>query len=442
MNDSTIKIEKLAFGGSGVGYAAGKVCFVPYTAPGDIVRVTSRTVKRSYLQAEMTELLEPSPLRVDPPCPVFGTCGGCNWQHLSYPAQLQEKQKIFTDILWRAGRVDPARILPIISAPEPYGYRARVQLKVHAAGGEPHIGFYRSGSHFVVDMPGKCAIATASINRLLPEFRQLLRLFPERDKVPQIDVTVGEDSTSSAIIHYIGTNLAEAAAFLQKHRSCLASAAGISIQSGRKTTLRNITGPEVLSYSIPHGTIPGSPERVLTFTPGGFSQVNYRQNLALIAKVHEWSELAGTERVLDIYCGNGNFSIPLAGNCSNILGIEEYAPSISDACRNSQINGLMNAAYRCQDALGGVKELLSQGHPVDRVILDPPRTGAADIVRLLPLLKPSKIIYISCDPPTLARDIGILKRLDYETVKSVPIDMFPQTYHIESVTLLEPSANR
>lgn len=442
MNDSNIAIEKMAFGGSGVGYDKGKVCFVPYTAPGDTVNVKVRTEKRSYLQAEMIELLEPSPLRVKPHCPIFGTCGGCNWQHLSYPTQLQEKQKIFTDILWRSGRVDAARIAPIISAPQPYGYRARVQLKVHTAAGEPLIGFYRSGSHHVVNIPGNCAIAHATINCLLPELQRLLRLFPERDRIPQIDVTVGEDNTASVIIHYIGTNHAETVVFLHKNRSCLASASGISMQSGRKMTLRHIVGPDVLSYRIPQDFMPGSPERLLAFTPGGFSQVNYHQNLALIAKVHEWAELTGKERVLDIFCGNGNLSIPLAGHCGTILGIEEYAPSISDACRNSQINDLTNAEYRCSDAVAGLRELVARGDWFDIVILDPPRTGAAEIVKLLPTLKPSKIIYISCDPPTLARDIGILKRLDYEAVKCVPIDMFPQTFHIESVTLLEPSASK
>ena len=141
--------------------------------------------------------------------------------------------------------------------------------------------------------------------------------------------------------------------------------------------------------------------------------------------------------MLDIYCGNGNFSIPLADHCGEVLGIEEYAPSINDALHTCQAYGLRNAAFTCSDAVAGLREIIAKGDTFDIVLLDPPRTGAAEIVQLIPSLKPAKILYISCDPPTLARDIGILKGLDYEVIKSLPVDMFPQTYHIESITLLE-----
>src|ERR1035437_2396790 len=130
MRDITLNIEKMTFGGAGFGHSGGKACFVPFTAPGDVAKVRIRSEKHSYLEGEVLEILEPSPERVTPPCPVFGACGGCNWQHLPYLVQLEEKQKIFTDIMWRSGRVESERILPILPAPEPYGYRARVQFKV------------------------------------------------------------------------------------------------------------------------------------------------------------------------------------------------------------------------------------------------------------------------------------------------------------------------
>ena len=281
MREITIKIDKMTFGGAGLGYADGKVCFVPFAAPGDLARVRVRSEKRSYLEAEILELLEPSPLRVIPPCPVFGVCGGCNWQHLPYSTQLEEKQKIFADIMWRSGRIESERIVPIKPAPEPFGYRARVQLKVRFVAGEMHIGFYRGSSHFVVDIPGKCAIAHPAINRLLPELHRLMQIFPEPDKVPQIDVTIGDDGAAVANFHYIGSNHAKIACFMQDNRGILSSVAGIYVQSGRKITLQKIVGPDTLSYSVPNGLVAGVPERRLTFTPGGFSQVNYRQNLAL-----------------------------------------------------------------------------------------------------------------------------------------------------------------
>ena len=436
MREITIKIDRMTFGGAGLGHADGKVCFVPFAAPGDLARVRVRSEKRSYLEAEIVELLEPSPLRVPPPCPVFGICGGCNWQHLPYSTQLAEKQKIFTDIMWRSGRVDSERIISIKPAPEPFGYRARVQLKLRFVAGEIHIGFYRGSSHFVVDIPGKCAIAHPAINRMLPELHRLMQIFPEPDKVPQIDVAIGDDDAAVANFHYTGNNHANVADFLQDNRDILSTVAGIYLQSGRKITLQKIVGPETLSYSIPQGFVPAISGRELNFTPGSFSQVNYRQNLELIATVFNWADLTGKERVLDIYCGNGNFSIPLADHCAELLGFEDYEPSINDALRTCQAYGLRNAAFKCVDAVAGLREIVAKGDTFDIVLLDPPRTGAAEIVQLIPSLKPAKILYISCAPPTLARDIGILRGLGYEVIRSLPVDMFPQTYHIETVLQL------
>lgn len=441
MRDLTIKIEKMTFGGGGLGYADGKVCFVPFTAPGDLARVRVRTEKRSYLEGSLIDLLEASPCRVVPPCPIFGTCGGCNWQHLPYEMQLDEKGKIFAEILWRTARVDPARILPIIPAPEPYDYRARVQLKVRSVDGEPHIGFYRSGSHYVVALPGRCAIAHPAINRLIPDIHHLVRSFPEPDNIPQIDVTAGDDGATAAVFHYIGSDQETAVAFFGKNRHLLPSCAGMFLQCGRKASLQRIWGSESLAYRIPKDHLPGIPERILSFAPGGFSQVNYRQNLALIAAVFSSLGLTGKERVLDIYCGNGNFSLPLASLCHEISGIEDYGPSITYALRNAHDSSQDNVRFRCVDAVAGVREIAADGGRFDIVLLDPPRTGAAEIARLIPDLKPAKIVYISCDPSTLARDLGILRGRGYGVISSRPVDMFPQTHHIESVTLLEPAVD-
>jgi 23S rRNA (uracil1939-C5)-methyltransferase len=439
MNDITIKIEKMTFGGGGLGHADGKVCFVPFAAPGDLARVRVRTEKRSYMEGSLIGLPEPSSQRVEPPCPVFGTCGGCNWQHLPYDVQLDEKGKIFAEILWRSARVDSDRILPVIPAPEPYAYRARIQLKVRSIHGEPHIGFYRSGSHFVVAVPGSCAIAHPAINRMLPEIHRLVQLFTEPDKIPQIDIAAGDDGTTVAVFHYIGSGPDAAVTFFRDNRHLVPSCAGIFLQSGRKASLQKIWGTDTLAYHLTKESLPGIPELKLSFSPGGFSQINYRQNQALIAAVIARLGLTGHERILDIYCGNGNFSLPLARMCREIVGIEEYGPSITDALRNAQDNSLGNVRFHCIDAVTGVREIAAKGDRFDVVLLDPPRIGAADIVRIIPELKPAKIIYISCDPSTLARDIGILRGQDYLVTDSQPVDMFPQTYHIESITQLEPA---
>ncbi len=159
----------------------------------------------------------------------------------------------------------------------------------------------------------------------------------------------------------------------------------------------------------------------------------------MIETVCSWAGVTGRERVLDIFCGNGNFSLPLAGKAAHVSGVEGYGPSITIAGHNSEANGIKNVSFACADAVGEISRLVAADEKFDIVLLDPPREGAAEVSRAIPALRPKAILYVSCDPATLARDIGILKNLGYEVTKSRPVDMFPQTYHIESVTLLEPS---
>ncbi len=439
MAEMQVSIEKMVFGGAGFGRAGGKACFVPYTAPGDEATIRVVKDKRSYFEGETVNLVTTSSLRTMPCCPIFGRCGGCNWQHLTYDEQLSQKEEIFAEFLRRAGRIGRERIAPIVAAPEPYGYRSRVQLKVRSVAGEVHIGFYRTGSHFVVDVPDRCAIACPAINELFSGLRSALAMCPEKDKVPQIDVATGDDATSILTFHYIGDKLEDFRAFLQEAVTLLPSAGGILLQQGRKTTLEKVTGAGSLSYRVPADYFPGVAETVLSFRGGGFSQVNYRQNLALLAIVHRLAGFTGKERVLDLFCGNGNFAVPLARYAADVIGIEAYEPSIMDAVGNARANGVTNAAFKSIDAAEGVGQLVAAGERFDLVLLDPPRTGAAEVVRRIHLLKPRSIIYVSCDPATLARDIGVLQRSGYEVVMSCPVDMFPQTYHIESVTLLEPT---
>ena len=439
MNEAVLKIEKMAFGGAGFGRLNGKACFVPFTAPGDRVKIRVIKERLSYLEGALVELLEPSGRRVTPPCPVFGICGGCHWQHLSYTDQLAEKEEIFAGFLWRSGRVERERIEAIAPAPEPLGYRSRIQLKVHCAGNKPQIGFYRAGSHRVVDIPEICAIAHPRLNRHIGALRSVLAAFPEAEKIPQIDAAVGDDGRTELVIHYIGNRTEETGRHFGKS-SHSPEADAIFLQTGRKATLQKIAGEDspALSYMVPGPSVTGPSGYRLEISNGGFSQVNYQQNLALIGIVNSWAGLTGRERVLDIFCGNGNFSLPLAGNAAHVLGVENYLPSITSARRNCAAYDIRNISFQCEDAVNAIKRLVSAPDKFDLVFLDPPRTGAADVVRMIPALQPQRIIYVSCDPATLARDIGILKKFDYEVVKSRPVDMFPQTYHIESVTLLEP----
>ncbi len=439
MREIRVKIEKLAFGGAGFGHLNGKACFIPFTAPGDEVRARVTSEKGSYLEAELLELLVSSPDRITPRCPVFSQCGGCSLQHLAYTKQLSAKEDLFAEQLWRFARVERDIISPIMGAENPWGYRTRVQIKVHWSGELHQIGFYRAGTHFVVPFPGGCAIASPVINALIGELTELLPKFPEPDKVPQVDLAVGDDGQAIMIVHYIGQSPDAVASFLADNSpAVLPSATGLWIQHGRKNTMRRIQGIDRLTYDVPVGRSTESvPGLRLAFSRGGFSQVNYLQNRHLVSLACELAKLNGTERLLDIFCGNGNITIPLAGMAREVVGMEEYRPSVEDARQNAITSGLPGVSFICSDAVAGVKRLVENGQQFDVVVLDPPRSGASELMRQIPALHPERVVYVSCDPVTLARDIAILSKLDYCIVRSVPLDMFPHTCHIESVTLLE-----
>lgn len=436
MTETVVRIESLAFGGAGFGRVDGKACFVPFTAPGDLVRVRATSEKSSYLNGEVVEIIEAASRRVVPPCPVFGTCGGCTWQHLPYADQLAAKERIVAETLWRSARVAPERISRAVGVDEPYGYRSRVQFKVRWVSGQLQMGFYRRGSHYVVDIPGGCAICNPLLNRVMDEMRRVISSFAEPDRIPQVDAAVGDDGTTLAIVHYIGDNRDGARIHFAACRGELPSVNGLHLQCGRKESILPLWGVDALAYGFYADFLPELPALTLAFSRGGFSQVNYHQNRELLRIVHRMAGLSGNERLLDLFCGNGNFSIPLARYCSSVVGVEEYGPSLEDAKRNVAANGVEGVKFIRSDAAVGVRRLAAGGDRFQVVILDPPRTGAKEAVVEAAALKPERIVYVSCDPATLGRDLGLLCQRGYEVLESVPVDMFPQTFHIESVTLL------
>lgn len=436
MAEAEITIEKLSYGGAGFGRLEGKACFVPFTAPGDRVRIRLVKEKRSFVEGELLEIRDPAPLRVAAPCPVFGRCGGCDWQFLPYAEQLAHKGAIFSETLQRIGRVPSEAVLPVLPSPHEYGYRSRIQLKLAHLKDRSILGFFQAGSHRVVDASCGCQIADPLLNRMADQFRALLARLPKVRALSQIDLSIGADDQGIAVVHLEpGAAGALKEAFAAR-RSELPSVSGLFLRSGAKARVEKVFGIESLAYRVPAGFLPGSPELVLNFGKGGFSQVNYPQNLELIAAVHRFARFSGTERVLDLYCGNGNISLPIARYAASVLGVEGYAPSIEDARANAAANGIANARFEVGDVARVVGRLAGEGERFDLVVLDPPRSGAeaaGEIARLAP----ERIVYVSCDPPTLARDLALLSEHGYRVVASQPVDMFPQTYHLESVTLLE-----
>ncbi len=421
-----LEISALVHGGRGIGHHDGKAVFVPLTVPGD--RVDCRVVKskRRYVEAELCELIKPSPLRREPPCPFFGSCGGCQWQHIPYQEQAHLKEKIFADLMIRGKIVSNDRLKPIVPAPEEWNSRNRVQFKCHLSAKGLAIGFYQQGSHHVVDVD-KCRLVSPEIQRTLDLLRSELPGAPCLDCLSQVDVACGDDGEIRVVFHVLPEGRQQLCSWLQvfadRHQI------NACVQSNRKETPEVVYGEGDLTVKV------DQPEIVLRYGPGGFVQVNSAQNRSMIAAMLDLLALDGTENILDLFCGMGNFSLPLARRAGRVAGVEAHAASIANARDNAVANNIGNVEFHADDA----STIMSRYHvadDLDLVILDPPRTGCYQISHELLKLQPERILYVSCDPATLVRDLTPLVRDGYEVVSSQPFDLFPQTWHIESMTLL------
>lgn len=431
-----ITIERLAYGGAGIGRLDGKVCFVPGTAPGDMVRIRVVADKRSYVEAEVDELITSGADRVIPRCPLVPRCGGCQWQHLSYTAQLRAKEEIFISALNRSIRVPITCCKPILPSPAEFGYRSRIQVKIRQVAEQLVFGFYRTGSHFVVEMPEYgCLVADQRLNEAIRQVRSAFVSFPDPRQIPQLDLSVGDGGGVIAILHYLGNDPDRIASYLQQHREQMPIITGFFLQIGRKDSIRSVYGFSSLHYQVPSLTDDGEPCR-LAVSRAGFSQVNLAQNRNLVVTALNFLQPVATDCILDLYCGNGNFSIPLAKSGAMVFGMDDYDGAIRDAVHNASEAGVC-IEFQASDAGSAVRDLLARQLRFSAIVLDPPRTGAREVVHLLHDLGAQRIAYVSCDPMTLARDLATLVKNGYEIICTQPIDMFPQTFHLESVTLLK-----
>ena len=422
-----LHIDSLAFGGNGIGRRDGKAIFVPLTAPGDRIRCRIVRNKGRWAEAELVEILSPAPERMLPPCPVFGLCGGCQWQFLPYDGQAQWKERIYRDLLQRQAGVAPENILPIVAAPAPYAYRSRAQFKCTDTPQGFTLGYFRRGSHVVVDIAA-CPLLPAALNTLIPLLKSAIDHSGVAGQIPQIDAGIDDRGRVRLVVHTLGSAATAVAKLLQP--LARQEDFALFVQSrGREGRLKHICGEEDLIISC------DNPPLALAYKAGGFSQINLEQNRTLVNAVLSAAALHGTERVLDLYCGMGNFSLPLARRCAEVVGVEDYAPSITQAKINARQNGLNNIRFHARPAAGALRAY-GQDTPFDLVVLDPPREGASDVCRELIALCPPRILYISCDPATQARDLKTLLQHGYRCVSAQPFDFFPQTHHIESLAIL------
>jgi 23S rRNA (uracil1939-C5)-methyltransferase len=418
-----LTIASMAYKGYGVARDGGRVVFIPFTLPGERVRVEITEVKKDYAFGSCRGLIEPSASRISPPCPYFGVCGGCQWQHIDAPLQAELKRGILVETLGRLGRLTALPPVSVIPAPSPYGYRIRVRLKVENG----RIGYHRERSNTHVEID-RCLIAHPLINQILAGLREadLLSGFSGE---AAITVSPGEGK-AVLLLHSSVMELRDPSPARSLLRQ-LPDLKGIVIASeGRPVTF----GDPLLHFTLgPDGAGDEAPLR-FRVSPESFIQVNPEQNRALVRTVLDFSAVREGEKVFDLYAGIGNFSLPLAARGGEILGIEENGGAVREARWNAEVNGL----GRCRFVRGKVEHVLQKegADAAGLVILDPPRAGSREALETIARLRPARMVYVSCDPATLARDLRFFTERACRIERLALLDLFPQTYHMETVALL------
>ena len=400
----------------------GKVVFVPYTVTGDKAWVEVIEEKKKYSTGRLIQLIEPSPRRVNPPCPYFGSCGGCQWQHIDYTAQPELKKEILRDLLKRLGRLKEIPSIGVFPSPKPYHYRIRIQLKVRGKA----MGYYREGSHQIMDID-HCPISHPLANRILRRLRGELAVF---QLMKEIEINVSPEEGRGMILfhpHSHNRQIEPLAKRLLRSEPIFRS---IAVAGKGKLALFG----DPLELRIPSYR---DRNLKLRISPGSFSQVNPEQNHRLIQIVLQFSEVNKEDRALDLYAGVGNLTLPLTMGAKEVLGIEENRTAVDDAQFNAERNGIQN----CHFIQGRVEHVLPnwERETPHLIVLDPPRTGCKTILNQVVRLKPRKIVYASCEPTTFARDLCLFSERGYLLQRLSLIDMFPQSFHMEMVGLLQPN---
>ena len=425
-------IESLDHEARGIARLEGKAIFVDGALPGETVEYASFRRKPSYELAHLIEVRRPSTLRVAPRCPYFGICGGCAMQHMEPAAQVAAKQRVLEDNLWHIGRVRPETILPPIHG-APWGYRHRARLavrKVEKKGGVL-VGFHERRSSYIADMT-QCAVLAPHVSDLLVPLRELVGALSIADRLPQIDVAVGEHCTTlllRVLEPLTANDEALLRAFAERHEVV------IYLQpKGPDSVFRfhPLPGPR-LSYTLPEFDLE------FEFRPTDFTQVNHAVNRVLVRRALRLLDPQPGERIADMFCGLGNFTLPIARSGASVVGIEGSAALVERGRQSAAANGL---AERVEFDVANLFEcsedsIAALGH-FDKMLIDPPREGAVELVKSLGTAGPRRIVYVSCNPATLARDAGILVSVGgYRFVAAGAVNMFPHTAHVESIAVFE-----
>lgn len=431
-----IQITALTHDGRGIAQSEGKTIFIDGALPGEEVMFEYTRRRGKFDEGRVTEILAASPERVTPLCQHFSICGGCALQHMSSAAQLQMKQQTLLNQLQHFGGVQPQFILPPLTG-SIWGYRRKARLSVKYVGKKQTVlvGFHEKNGRYVADI-ASCVILKPPVDNLITPLKQLIQSLNIYQQIPQIEVAIADNSTALVFRHLVplpASDIEKLILFSKKHEIHL------YLQPGGPQSM-HLLWPELdalpLSYRLPVYDLE------LDFHPTNFIQINADINQQMIQQALGLLELNSSDRVLDLFCGIGNFTLPLAKNCQHVVGVEGDAELVVHAQQNATKNKIENAQFFQIDLNSDWSVSSWASKNFNKILLDPPRVGALAAVQQIIKFNAERIVYISCNPATLARDAGELAQHGYRLTKVGVLDMFPHTHHVEAMALFEKSTSK
>ena len=425
-----VEVESLSAEGRGIAHVDDRIVFIDQALAGETVLFKYTKLSKTIAEAKAIEILQPSPDRVEAKCSAFEMCGGCSLQHMSADKQLELKQKTFLDHLEHIGNVKPENLLPPLTGPL-WGYRHKARLGVRYVRKKDRVmvGFRERSSSFITDTE-QCEVLHPSVGLLLTELSASIARMEQKERIPQIEVAVGDNQTVLVFRHLEPlpeTDREILRELAVKHDFV------IYLQAGSPDELEALypQQPEILYYDLPKHNI-----RV-EFQPSDFTQVNPEINRDMLDRALDFLQLNEKDHVLDLFCGLGNFSLPMARQCAQLTAVEGSSAMVKKARDNAAKNKIDNVGFYMADLYSD--EIASAPwlkKKYNKILLDPPRSGADAVLRYLAKMDAERIVYVSCHPATLARDAGVLvNELGYRLSDAGIMDMFPHTKHVESIAV-------
>lgn len=423
------QILSLSHDGRGIARPDGKTLFIDNALPGEQVQFRYTMVHSKYDEGRADVIDVAAPERAQPPCEHALLCGGCSLQHYGSDAQVQLKQQVLAEQLAHFGGLEPERWLaPLIGPTTGYRSKARLGVRYVDARGTSLVGFREKRNNFLADIR-RCEILVPDIGHALMALRELINGLECRARLPQIEVAAGDDELALVFRHMDPLTDADRAALVS---FCQQRGWHCYLQPGNEQSVHRIwpqDGPERLHYRMPADQLD------MAFHPTDFTQVNADINRRMVPLALDLLDLSPEHRVLDLFCGLGNFTLPLARRAGEVIGVELSQAMVERGEENARRNGLSNVSFHAWDLNQSVDGEPWAQQRFDRILIDPPRAGALEMVRLMPQFGAEKLVYVSCNPATLARDAGELAQLGYRLEAAGVMDMFPHTTHVESIAL-------